>query len=294
MNHNWYATITAKILFSKDLSDKQKILVAVISNLSNERGYCYASNKYLADCIGCAESTLRQNIGFLEEKGVLNRVMKVKPNGDLDYRALTIISDPLPLSANHLPPDGISSPPPDGQPSYNNKYIITKNNNTSTNSEELGEIETDNSSSTVKAKKEKTSKKKVSKLSDYSPDQATEIYGQCKEAFLTLYLEQYKHSYYWEALNGAKMYSLLRKILFKMKEREDRLYGMTELVDATSFFFKAAYATADNWLQSNFNLSNVDSKFNDIYSKIKAGKHGNQQRKSVAEATRESVRNAFN
>ena len=54
MNHSFYVTITAKILLDKSLTDRQKLLLALISNLSNERGFCFASNDYLAKCLNCS------------------------------------------------------------------------------------------------------------------------------------------------------------------------------------------------------------------------------------------------
>ena len=73
MNHNWYAVLPANILLNRDLSDKQKLLIALISNLSNERGYCFASNKYLGECLGCSESTIKDNIKILADKNILGR-----------------------------------------------------------------------------------------------------------------------------------------------------------------------------------------------------------------------------
>lgn len=91
MQHNWYAVITAKVLLDKRLSSTQKLLVALISNLSNERGYCFASNKYLGECIDIAEVTIQQNIAKLEELKVITRVFKVDKEGTETMRALTVI-----------------------------------------------------------------------------------------------------------------------------------------------------------------------------------------------------------
>jgi len=53
MNENnrisYYAVIPATVLFNERLKANEKLLYAVITALSNKEGYCYASNKYLAD-----------------------------------------------------------------------------------------------------------------------------------------------------------------------------------------------------------------------------------------------------
>jgi hypothetical protein len=90
MNHNWYAVLPAKVLLSKELTDKQKLLIALISNLSNERGYCFASNKYLGDCLDCSESTIKDHLKKLEDMTILGRIIKLKENGDFEYRSLVI------------------------------------------------------------------------------------------------------------------------------------------------------------------------------------------------------------
>ena len=90
MNHNWFAVLPAQVLLSKVLTDKQKLLIALISNLSNERGYCFASNKYLGDCLDCSESTIKDHLKKLEDMNILGRIIKLKENGDFEYRSLVI------------------------------------------------------------------------------------------------------------------------------------------------------------------------------------------------------------
>jgi DNA-binding Lrp family transcriptional regulator len=90
MNHNWFAPLPASVLLSKTLTDKQKLLIALIANLMNERGYCFASNKYLGECLDCSESTIKDHLKKLEEIGILGRIIKLKPNGDFDFRSLVI------------------------------------------------------------------------------------------------------------------------------------------------------------------------------------------------------------
>lgn len=127
MNHSWYAVLTAPVLMNPKLSDKQKLLIAVISNLQNEKGYCFASNKYLSDCLNCSEVTIRQNISTLEEKGFIGRIIKLNDKGEIEYRSLTIIEQPTPPIKNNHTPDENQSLPPDENQSHNNKPFLKTN-----------------------------------------------------------------------------------------------------------------------------------------------------------------------
>ena len=45
--------ISAEILLNKELSNKEKIILAMISYLSEETGSCFASNEYIANIVKC-------------------------------------------------------------------------------------------------------------------------------------------------------------------------------------------------------------------------------------------------
>lgn len=116
MNHSFYVTITARILLNKDLTDRQKLLLALISNLSNERGYCFASNDYLAKCLNCSVNSVRDNLRELEKQKYIGRVMKLNEKLEVEYRSITLCFDnPLPTQQQTPaekpthPPVGIST-----------------------------------------------------------------------------------------------------------------------------------------------------------------------------------------
>ena len=103
---NFYAVITSALLCRNDINDKEKLLIALINNLSNEKGYCWANNHYLADCLACDERTIQRCIANLEKKKIINRVMNLDHNGNLEFRALIVI-------------DGMTS----SSPTYDNSDI---------------------------------------------------------------------------------------------------------------------------------------------------------------------------
>jgi len=70
-NKNWVAVIPAVILYDRNLIDKDKLTFCVISNLTHEKGYCWASNRYIADLLNCATVTISRSIARLNKHGYI-------------------------------------------------------------------------------------------------------------------------------------------------------------------------------------------------------------------------------
>ncbi len=104
-----FIAIPFELLRREDLSASQKVLVGLIHSLSAKDGYCFASNQYLGEAIGVNSENVRKWIKGLEEKGIINRIVKRKPNGEIDYRELRL-SIPLVLN-DHTPMVKISHTP---------------------------------------------------------------------------------------------------------------------------------------------------------------------------------------
>jgi len=99
----------------------------------------------------------------------------------------------------------------------------------------------------------------------------TSIYNFAKKYFLELYLEQVKSGeYYFMAVDGKKLKSIITKVMFKVREKLKPREKFTEeeIHGAVKYFFHEAYVTGDKWLQANFTLTNLDTQFNSIYTKI--------------------------
>ena len=62
-----YWLIPNMVLYSKELTDKQKLLFCAISNLCAEKGYCRASNEYLWELLWVNKWTISKNIATLNE-----------------------------------------------------------------------------------------------------------------------------------------------------------------------------------------------------------------------------------
>lgn len=88
----WYAVLTAEVLTSKDLNNLQKLIFALVSNLQNASGYCWASNEYLAEALNTSERTIQRNVKGLVDRGYLFReVVKTK---DGSNRILSVNTNP--------------------------------------------------------------------------------------------------------------------------------------------------------------------------------------------------------
>ena len=96
-NHNWAAVIPCRYLMSKDINSTQKLLIGLVSSLSNLKGYCFASNDYLAECLNISKITVSQLVSDLEKKGYFGRIIYRNHKKQVEQRVLVLILD------KHLP-----------------------------------------------------------------------------------------------------------------------------------------------------------------------------------------------
>lgn len=68
MLEQWYWIMPNKVLYSTELSDKQKLLFCVISSLCAEKGYCRATNECLWELLWVDKLTISRHISQLQEK----------------------------------------------------------------------------------------------------------------------------------------------------------------------------------------------------------------------------------
>jgi hypothetical protein len=100
-NHNWAAVIPCRYLMSKDINSTQKLLIGLVSSLSNLKGYCFASNDYLAECLNISKITVSQLISDLEKKGYFGRIIYRNDKKQVEQRVLVLILDKhLPLESD--------------------------------------------------------------------------------------------------------------------------------------------------------------------------------------------------
>ena len=70
--------IPAEILLNENLSDKEKIILAIILYLSEETKSCFASNKYIANIVNVTHERVSKIISSLKDKGYVSVKSKYK------------------------------------------------------------------------------------------------------------------------------------------------------------------------------------------------------------------------
>src|SRR5690625_1363403 len=91
MKKSYYAIIPANVRYDKDLTDGAKLLYGEITALSNQEGYCWASNKYFSDLYGKNSSTITRWINQLIERGYIKRKIQYKEGTkEIKHRYLQI------------------------------------------------------------------------------------------------------------------------------------------------------------------------------------------------------------
>lgn len=100
---NWIAIIPSFILYNKELTDKDKLVYSVISNLTHEKGFCWASNRYIADLLGCTPTTISRSVNRLNElKYIISNLTK-DVNGTNRKIFLPLANNNNPLNKNVKP-----------------------------------------------------------------------------------------------------------------------------------------------------------------------------------------------
>lgn len=106
MLHQWYGIMPNKVLFDKNLSDKQKLLFVLISSLCAEKWHCRASNRYFSEKLWFSETWVSKQIADLEKQKYIR--VKVDKNWwnaraiELEFKTYwTGVQDPIELEFKH-------------------------------------------------------------------------------------------------------------------------------------------------------------------------------------------------
>lgn len=87
-----YVVIPTALLMDDKVSSQAKLTFGIISNLSNQRGYCFASNSYIANLSNLHENTVSKHINELITYGYLIRFDEVTSFG---LQRRLALSDPI-------------------------------------------------------------------------------------------------------------------------------------------------------------------------------------------------------
>lgn len=97
----YFAIIPANVRYDKDLPPNAKLLYGEITALCNEKGYCWAENRYFADLYGVSKTSVSKWIGALQEKGYIQTALMYREGSkEIDKRYITIVNDPMEKNLN--------------------------------------------------------------------------------------------------------------------------------------------------------------------------------------------------
>jgi len=92
MDRSYYAIIPAKVRYDDKLTPNSKLLFGEITALTNEKGYCWANNKYFSDLYKVDKGTVSRWISQLEEQHHISTVLIYKEGTkQVDRRIIKII-----------------------------------------------------------------------------------------------------------------------------------------------------------------------------------------------------------
>lgn len=132
----YYAVIPATIRYDDNLKDKAKLLYGEITALTNEKGFCWATNSYFADLYKVTKETVSRLLKNLSDNGYI-RIQLVYKNKQIIGRKIYIETS-IPIDKNintycentQEPIDENDSYPIDQKVKENNTSINNTINNT--------------------------------------------------------------------------------------------------------------------------------------------------------------------
>ena len=94
----YYSVIPATFLYNKELKANEKLLYAIITSLACKEGYCFTSNKYLAEKLDVNPKTISSWICDLKNKNFIVVELIRNKNNQIIQRKIYINDVPYPLN----------------------------------------------------------------------------------------------------------------------------------------------------------------------------------------------------
>ncbi len=101
-------------------------------------------------------------------------------------------------------------------------------------------------------------------------------YTEARRAWMRLYDELKHEHYYWTGKDSSHLKQLLAKVRSKMAETQTGTTTDADAVANMELFCRKA-CEADSWVADNLSPAIINSKFNELYTKIKNGRKRQQQ-----------------
>ena len=94
----YYSVIPATVLYNKELKANEKLLYAIITSLACKEGYCFASNKYLAEKLDINPKTISSWISDLKNNNFIVVELIRNENNKIIQRKIYINDVPYPIN----------------------------------------------------------------------------------------------------------------------------------------------------------------------------------------------------
>ena len=94
----YYSVIPVTVLYNKELKANEKLLYTIITSLACKEGYCFASNKYLAEKLDVNPKTVSSWISDLRDKDFIIVELIRNGNNQIIQRKIYIKDSPYPLN----------------------------------------------------------------------------------------------------------------------------------------------------------------------------------------------------
>ena len=118
---SYYSILPAPVRYDKRLTPNAKILFAEITSLTNQLGFCYATNRYFENLYKVSTQSINFWLKQLEEFGYIERhLYRDKGTKEILNRYITIFDKPIQVNFNRSIQDIFKD---------NNKQLNNKPNN---------------------------------------------------------------------------------------------------------------------------------------------------------------------
>jgi hypothetical protein len=128
-NKNYYAIIPAPVRYCKDLKANEKLMYGELTALSNDKGFCFASNEYFSNLYDVSKTSISKWISNLEKNGFI-KIKMIYEHGTKQIKQRRIYIAPL-LKKSSIPIEEKLNTPIEEK--LKDIYILTNNNNINNN-----------------------------------------------------------------------------------------------------------------------------------------------------------------
>jgi len=128
MKKSYYAIIPANVRYCKGLPPNAKLLYGEITALCNEKGYCWATNRYFAELYEVSNTSISIWISKLKDQGFISVEMEYKKGSkEILNRYIKILNDPIKENLNTPIKENLKDNTTVINNTLNNKTVVSIN-----------------------------------------------------------------------------------------------------------------------------------------------------------------------